>query len=843
MRPAYTGLVTSVIAAVFLVAGAWLITSRDRAHDLDDAALDQENISIVLAEQVRQAITAANLVLDATAEDVRQAGAASPAEFRVLMSDVRVYDRLLERIRGVPQVDVASIVAIDGTILNFSRSFPPPPINLSDRDYFKAHTQGTAGPLFVSAPVQNRGNGNWTFYLSRSIRNGEGELLGLVLTGIRVGFFEEFFRTVRISEAATLSLLRDDGVLLARHPHVEAAMGASFDGSAAFRILRAKPADDPRRAGAQRPRDSDPATGTILSPRRVPGLPLVVNVTDREDVILADWRYRTLIVVCGVGLAVFCLLALSAINFRLGRGRERILKALEQSKQAAEEASSAKSRFLAVMSHEIRTPMNAVLGMAGVLLDSPLSDQQRKQVRLIRDSGDSLLGLLNDILDFSKLEASKVDIERIAFDPSSLTADAASVMGPRAEAKGIAFTVDVAPDLPAAVIGDPARVRQILFNLIGNAIKFTERGSVAVAVRRTGADALEWTVTDTGIGIPRDRIGRLFEEFAQADTSIARRYGGSGLGLVICRRLLDLMGGTITVASEPGRGTSVVVTLPAPETDAGTLARGDGEGAGAAAAFERAVSRVDRPIRLLLAEDNVTNQFVAQTILKHDRVHLDIVGNGIEAVEAVARFDYDLILMDVFMPEMDGIEATRRIRARGGRWATVPIIAFTANAFEDDRQACRAAGMTDFVAKPIRKSMLLSALARSLPAPGADAPATQAAIAVLDASAIAHLTAEIGAEAVQRVIRLFVGSTARTLRALAEGTADPGEIMRKVHSLKSSASYAGAAQLSAMAATQEAALRGGRELSAADVAALARSFEAYCAMPAVQALLNTADAA
>ncbi|MGE0653074.1 MAG: ATP-binding protein, partial [Alphaproteobacteria bacterium] len=622
MRPAYTGLVTSIIAAVFLVAGAWLIASRDRAHDLDDAALDQENISIVLAEQVRQAITAANLVLDATAEDVRQAGAQTPGEFRTLMSDGLVYDRLLQRIRGVPQVDVASIVALDGTVLNFSRSFPPPPINLSDRDYFIAHSRGSVSPLFVSKPVQNRGNGNWTFYLSRAIRSEDGALLGLVLTGIRVGFFEEFFRTVRISAAATLSLFRDDGVLLAQHPHVEAAMGASFDGSAAFRILRAQPPEGLRRAGVQRPRDSDPATGTILSPRRVPGLPLIVNVSDREDVILADWRYRTMVLVGGVALAVFCLLGLSAINFRLARGRERILKALEQSKQAAEEASSAKSRFLAVMSHEIRTPMNAVLGMAGVLLDSPLSDQQRKQVRLIRDSGDGLLGLLNDILDFSKLEASKVEIERIAFAPSSLTADTASVMGPRAEAKGIAFTVEVAPDLPAAVLGDPARIRQILFNLIGNAIKFTERGSVAVTVRRAGADALAWTVADTGIGIPPDRIGRLFEDFAQADISIARRFGGSGLGLVICRRLLDLMGGTIAVESAPGRGTSVVVTVPATETDAGKLDRSEGEGADAVAAFERAVSRIDRPIRLLLAEDNVTNQFVAQTILKHDRIHL-----------------------------------------------------------------------------------------------------------------------------------------------------------------------------------------------------------------------------
>ncbi|MGE3935555.1 MAG: ATP-binding protein [Rhodospirillaceae bacterium] len=841
MRPAYTGLVTSVVAAVFLVVGAWLIAGRDRAHELQDAALDQENISIVLAEQVRQAITAANLVLDATAEDVRQAGAQTPGEFRTLMSDVVVYDRLLQRIRGVPQVDVATIVAFDGTVLNFSRSFPPPPINLSDRDYFIAHSRGSVSPLFVSKPVQNRGNGNWTFYLSRAIRSAEGELLGLVLTGIRVGFFEEFLRTVRISDAATLSLYRSDGVLLAQHPHDEAAMGASFLDTASFRILRGPP------RVASRAADPDAASASIVTPRRVPGLPLVVSVADRESVVLADWRYRTGILASGVAIATLCLLALSAINFHLAGGRERILEALKKSKQAAEEASSAKSRFLAVMSHEIRTPMNAVLGMAGVLLESPLSDAQRKQVRLIRDSGDSLLGLLNDILDFSKLEARKVEIERIPFDPSTLTTDAASVMGPRADAKGVAFTVSIAPDLPAAVLGDPSRLRQILFNLISNAIKFTDSGSVTVAIRRAAhvAGALEWTVADTGIGIPRDRIDRLFEEFAQADISITRRFGGSGLGLVICRRLVDLMGGTIAIESEPGRGTVAVVTVPMDEADAGALAHADGDAVDAAAALAAVLARLGRPIRLLLAEDNVTNRLVALSILQHDRVRVDAVANGLEAVEAVARFDYDLILMDVFMPEMDGIEATRRIRARGGRDATVPIVAFTANAFDDDREACRAAGMNDFVAKPIRKSLLLGALARNLAVAAADAPAPHqdTAAPAFDEHALVQLAAEIGAEAVQRVVRAFVGTTTRTLQALSDPAGDPAEALRKVHSLKSAASYVGASRLSRAAIAQESAMRGGRALAPADVAALQAAFEAYCATTAVQAQLNTADAA
>lgn len=846
-RPGIWALATATLASVILGTGAYVTAHRDRQGVLAEAAEGQENLATVIAEQVRQSIAAANLVLDTVAEDAIAAHAETPAEFRQRLSQREIYDRLRDRIKGLPQIDVISIVDVDGNNFNFTRSYPPPPINLADRDYFTAHKTGTATPLFVSMPVQNRGNGTWTFYLSRSIRNSKDEFVGLVLTGIKPSFFEDFFHTVRMSDRAAISLLRDDGILLARYPQVDSAMGRSFKDAPSFRTLRVYPnggtmrTDEPRTSDGERePR--------VLAVKPVTGLPVVVNVSNAERLILDEWDERTNILYTGTAMGIALLLTLGAIAFALLEGRELMMADLQQSKKEAENASMAKSRFLASMSHEIRTPMNAVLGLAGVLLDTPLSSEQRRNVRLIRDAGDNLLALLNDILDLSKLEASKVEIENIAFDPISLTRGAADLLSPRTAAKNLMFEVTMAPDMPTAVRGDPSRIRQILFNVMSNAIKFTDRGKVSVhaqlLARNDDTYLIGWRIVDTGIGISKDRIDTLFDEFVQAEASISRRFGGTGLGLPICKRLVDIMQGNIAVSSILGTGTTVEFRLPLAIADATDLQVSREAVDGDPTVTADMLDRLDRPIRILLAEDNSTNQLVVATMLKHPKILLNIVANGIEAVEAVARFDYDLILMDVAMPEMDGLEATRRIRVCGGRYAKLPIIAFTANAYSEDIAACCGAGMDDFITKPVRKEALLLTVLRHMMAGTAVSGHMMAedtkpirSVASFDPEVLHELIATLGPEPVKRIVTNFIRFTQDDLKAMAGLTKEPSQLLIKAHSLKSSAAMVGAGRLSILAESMEETLRNNGTVDATAIDGLDEALRTYREHAGVQTVM------
>ncbi|HMV62411.1 MAG TPA: ATP-binding protein [Rhodocyclaceae bacterium] len=856
--------VTAIIAIVSVTAAMLL-----HQQEIDGWRQQLASLSLALAEQTAQTMSATDLVLDSIVAEVDALHLHDAADLRALTRSETFHHFLKERVAGLSRADVATIVGANGEVINFTRSFPPPPINLSDRDYFKVHLADARVGTYISVPVRNKGNGKWIFYVTRRLNDAEGRFAGLVLVGISVDQFSDFFQRIGASlgEGASVSLSRDDFALLTRWPARENLIGErNLTGSNYEVIHTLGKSDDVISLDSPRmPEDFAPQR-RMAAVRKVEHFPLILNITVSHDLVLSNWYPAVWAIGAIAGGSILALLLGTFTGLRILARREddarrlreseeryaravrgtsdglwdwdlvaerdylsprlkdmlgfggdpaitrmddvlsrvhpqdeptvrkalraqldqhvpldielRVLTrggsyrwmalrgeaertpagkpvrlsgtlsditarklaeeevlehrnhledlvdartaALSVAKEAAEAASRAKTAFLANMSHELRTPMNAIICLTHLLRRGANEPGQREKLAKITQSADHLLEIINNVLDLSKIEAERVSLERTHFRVSDVLHQVEGLLDEKARDKCLRLTLQADPAIAELdLLGDPLRLKQVLLNLTGNAIKFTECGSVTVEAHRCGHTdedvVIGFDVQDTGVGMSDGVLQRIFEPFEQADGSTTRRYGGTGLGLAISRHLVELMGGQITVTSTPGAGSCFSFTVHLARAPAGD--GGPDVSVLTPDEAEQLLKQRYRGIRLLLAEDDLINQEVAMELLHHlTGLAVDLANDGVEAVEMARLGHYDMILMDMQMPHLDGLAATRRIRALPGVGRT-PIIAMTANAFEGDRRDCLEAGMDDFLAKPFNPGSLLQVLLRWLPRP------------------------------------------------------------------------------------------------------------------------------
>ena len=702
-RSFFVGRIAAVTAVtnLFFIGLAGLTLWQSRMRYEERAETTTQNLALAISDEISDAIDKIDLTVLAVVDEVEKQLAGGGIGAEAINAFIARHHARLAVLDGLRVVDALGENAY-GTGVT-----PGMHTSVADRSYYSRLRVDPKAGLVASEPVVGRVSKKWSIIFARRVNGPDGSFDGLVYGTISLGNFLAGFSGVDVGSHGSVSLRDEQLAIIARYP--EPVNFSSIIGEKNGSLELQKAVLLHQNLGTYRTARGFDKIPRTYSYHKVSKYPFYVIVGVASEDYLAAWHREAGAVLVLVAIFLGGTLISSRMVYRGLMRRNIAVRELEQATARAESANAAKSEFLANMSHEIRTPLNAIIGLSEVVEDDPGGADTKELLRTIRSSGDALLAIINGVLDFSKIEAGQMKLEHSAFPLRQCAEESVKIVSSLAEEKGLALGLVLDPALPETVVGDMARLRQVLLNLLMNGIKFTEQGEVSLTISRSaGGEAIgriDFVVRDTGIGISPEQQGKLFQSFSQLDASTTRRYGGTGLGLAISQRLVQMMGGCITVESAPGSGSTFRFSIPF-----GTADKPEKKQPVPDQAAPGDFPEDRSPLKILVAEDNHINQRVILMMLKQLGHDATLVENGIQVLDALEKSACDLVLMDVQMPEMNGLEAAAKICERFPPPLRPHMVALTANAMKEDRDACLAAGMDGYVSKPVRLEKLSEVL-------------------------------------------------------------------------------------------------------------------------------------